>query len=68
MSIVLTVWSACFFPDFVRALPHAFLVLHHRLPQRSRSVCHSFLNALVFVAYVAANGSRSGGDKCPDHQ
>jgi hypothetical protein len=41
MSVVLTVRSTGFFPDFVRALSHAFLVLH-RFPQPSSTICHRF--------------------------
>jgi hypothetical protein len=34
MSLVLTVRFTGFFPDFVRALPHALLIFH-RFPQSS---------------------------------
>jgi hypothetical protein len=88
MSVVLTVWSASFFADFVRALPYALFVLHCRFlstfPDRNglyskatlrrggNTTCFMSLwiglQRLVFVAYVAPNSGRSGGNECANHQ
>jgi hypothetical protein len=35
MSFVLTVGPASFFPNFVRALPHSFLILHRFSPSQT---------------------------------